>query len=333
MRNRRLKNSVVLAFLLTLPSCQKDAPPSDPESIFEAVWRDFNVSYPSFPIRKVNWDSIYLVYRPKVTATTSNAELFSIITAMLGTLKDGHVGIVAPFKSFYYNVGQGKPVNFLGANHLPSLSSLLNNGHVIGGILPSNIGYVYIPNWSGSASDFNVIDQIVTTFKSVEGIIIDVRNNGGGNSSNADQVAGRFADSKRIASYVRYKNGSSHDALGNFIEAYIQPVGPAQITNMKIALLTNRRCFSSNEHFITAMSELPYVTTVGDTTGGGSANPISKGLTNGWTYQIGQWVEYRANKETFEAKGIYPDIPVWISKSDSTLGKDTILEMAISIVK
>jgi len=53
-----------------------------------------------------------------------------------------------------------------------------------------------------------------------------------------------------------------------------------------IALLTNRRTFSAAESFVLAMRTLPQVTIVGDTTGGGSGNPLHRELPNGWGLSV-----------------------------------------------
>ena len=77
---------------------------------------------------------------------------------------------------------------------------------------------------------------------------------------------------------------------------------------------------------------IPTVTVIGDTTGGGSANPITLQLPNGWSYRVARWIQYAADKKVFEGKGLAPNIPVWISKADSLGGKDVILERAIKFL-
>jgi C-terminal processing protease CtpA/Prc len=65
----------------------------------------------------------------------------------------------------------------------------------------ADIGYLIIPTFSGQGegltiadSRYLVIDDILSRWKNMKGIIIDVRWNSGGNSINAETVAGRFAD-------------------------------------------------------------------------------------------------------------------------------------------
>jgi C-terminal processing protease CtpA/Prc len=81
------------------------------------------------------------------------------------------------------------------------------------------------------------------------------------------------------------------------------------------------------------MKALPNVTVIGDTTGGGSANPITLTLPNGWSYRVSRWIQYTAQKTIFEGIGLPPNIPLWISPADSAAGRDAILERAIQFLR
>ena len=166
----------------------------------------------------------------------------------------------------------------------------------------------------------------------LKGIVVDVRNNGGGSDRNSKTVASRFFDEKRLFRYVRYRNGPRHSDFTDFIPDYIEPEGKTQFTK-PVILLTNRRCFSATEDFVLAMRILPQVTVVGDTTGGGAGNPVLRVLPNGWLYRLSRWIEYTSEKESFEGIGFAPDILVGISPADSLSGKDTILETAIRMLE
>lgn len=315
-------------------SCQepffKREPKTDRETIFNQVWNDFDRSYPAFEIRKINWDSVYDVYYPRATAATTDDELFKVIESMLLTLKDGHVNLMSPVKTVGHDVLTGRRRNFLGLDVIrPQLSNWSGNRAILYGKLPGNIGYLYVARWSGELEEFEIIKSIIESFSAVKGIIIDVRNNTGGNDANADEISSHFADMKRVTSYVRYKSGPAHDAMGEYIDRVIEPDKKSKKNDVPIIVLTNRACFSANEHFILTMRSFPYVKTLGDTTGGGSSNPMWRELPHGWNYRMPRWLQYDLDKKTFEAVGIFPDYPVWISKADSAAGRDAILEEAI----
>src|SRR3982074_2088566 len=63
----------------------------NPERNFEILWNTFHNRYPFFELRNVDWKQQYERYRPKVTTTTTDEELFDIFSGMLDPLDDGHV--------------------------------------------------------------------------------------------------------------------------------------------------------------------------------------------------------------------------------------------------
>lgn len=323
-----------MLFFLLLTSCFEEEPGNSPVVIFETVWNDFSTSYPSFEERSVDWDLLYSVYRPRVNNSINETQLFAIISEMLLQLKDGHVKITNSRTTSQYVPGTGKPVNFLGRSFMrKKLTSVRENNVMMSGLLSPDLGYVYIESWGSISSQYLFIDQCINDFKNVKALIIDVRNNGGGADVNAKEVMGRFSSERVLSSFVRYKSGPGRNDFGNYLSRHIEPKGNSSFLNKPIFVLANRRCFSSNDYFIVSMKSLSNVTLVGDTTGGGAANAVPRELRNGWIYTMPRWKQYDVDKKTFEGKGIYPNYPVWISKSDSLNGKDLILEKAVSLVK
>lgn len=71
------------------------------------------------------------------------------------------------------------------------------------------------------------------------------------------------------------------------------------------------------------------VATVGDTTGGGSGNPVMRELANGWTYRISRWQLFDAVREPFpEGVGLAPDVPVILDSAEPA--REEILERALA---
>lgn len=69
--------------------------------------------------------------------------------------------------------------------------------------------------------------------------------------------------------------GPEQDDFIDFIEDAVEPLRGVGFEG-RVALLTNRWNFSTAEDFTLAMQTLPNVVVVGDTTGGGMGNPISR---------------------------------------------------------
>ncbi len=303
-------------------------PSNTPEDNFEIFWNDFDRYYPFFEYKHLQWDSIYRVKRPLITPATSDAELFTHLDDMIQYLRDGHADLQTGTSQSFFDFAGKYPANQLAA--VPSYVTLrVKNKKLSYGMIGSDIGYLFIRSFGGTQPEFDQVDAILRELKShpLKGLIVDIRGNGGGSDTYSRQVAGRFADRASVYSYVRYKAGPAHNAFGEWIPKSIEPGG--EHFPGKVVVLTNRRVFSAAEDFLLAMRELPTVTVVGDTTGGGSGNPLQRFLPNGWRFRVPRWQQVDVRFVHYEGIGLYPDIPIWISPDDFAAGRDTILETAI----
>ena len=77
------------------------------------------------------------------------------------------------------------------------------------------------------------------------------------------------------------------------------------------------------------MKQLPNVTIIGDTTGGGCGLPFTSELPNGWSVRFSAAVIRDAEGNITEF-GVAPDIKVDMTEADRQAGHDTILDTAIS---
>ena len=131
---------------------------------------------------------------------------------------------------------------------------------------------------------------------------------------------------------VRFRDGPDHDDFGPFIDSSTTPVSP-MLFDIPIAVLTNRRAASSAESLVLALRTLPNVVTIGDFTGGISANPALRTMSNGWQYTVSRWIEFVPDNSTFEGIGLEPDIRVDISAADQAVQRDSIIEAAIADIE
>lgn len=306
---------------------------------FDTLWKEYDANYSFFIVKNINWDSLRSVYRPQLTSRTNDLQLFQIISSMLANLKDGHVNLITPFAGYGYSGWWTPyPSNFLGvtaAMRYLAIDFGYSTGNLIrSGETADSIGYLYVGSFSGGSPNqwSSAIDAIMDSLKFARAVVVDLRNNGGGSDTYSTIVASRFADAQHTFSYVQWRNGPSHSDFTDYQPLTIGPSGPRRFTD-RVAVLTNRRCFSSAEEAILMFKSFPYVTTVGDTSGGGAGNPVILQLPNHWTYWVPRWIEYTADLKIYEGIGLRPDIPVWISKADSLAGRDAILERALQFLR
>jgi hypothetical protein len=303
---------------------------------FDTLWSEYNLRYSFFKLKYINWDSLYNFYRPQITNTTTDPELFHIMSSLLNVFKDGHVNLITPYGNYSYSGWYaGHPANFLGLNiirtYLSSDYGTAAGGYMHYGKISNNLGYIYIgTNFTGDVGAWSdAIDVIIDSLKDTKGIIVDIRNNGGGSDNLSSKVAARFTDKQRTFAYVQWKiMGPNHSNFTDY-EPYTIPLIEVRHYTKPVAILINRHCFSSAEEFFLMFKSLPNVISLGDTTGGGSGNPIILTLPNGWTYWVPRWIMYTTDYKTYEGIGLAPDIPVQISTADSLASHDTILERAI----
>lgn len=315
--------------------CNKknNQPPYSPTDIFTTVWNNFDKTYPYFIHKKIDWDSIFTVYNSKINDNTSPQELFETIGEMTLLLKDIHVNFNSSFGTFNYskknNYPENPPENAL--NYLSTIT--LDNTHVIyGRIKNTNFSYFRIKTFSGSVSSFYEAVSILDSLEKTDGLIIDIRHNGGGNELIGRALAGRFIQSKTLYKYTRVRKGADRNSFKEWNPSYFSPNKPLDYAK-KIILLTNRRVYSSSELFTLMMITYPGLTIVGDTTGGASANPSQKKLPNGWTYRISTWQAANLNFDLLEDNGIAPDHCVLMTQSSIAEGKDLIMEKAIELLE
>lgn len=311
-----------------------------PQSNFEVFWRGFKVSYPVFQLNNINWDSVYTVNRRKITSDMSETALFNILKSCILTLKDGHSNIVSTqFGScnYYRSVIQQKSSNFLereaiSKKYAPLLGQTMASENMFYGYInQKNIGYIFIGSFGGNKSDYSFIDDCIIKFKDTKGIIIDIRQNSGGNEGYARIIASRFTNQPVTYRYRRNRNGSRYSDLSDYIPMVLDPDGKIKYTK-NVVLLTSKRTFSSAEDFTLMLRSLPNVLHIGETTFGGvGTNPQYKTLPNGWQYRISMDMDYNNNKIPIK-NGIVPQIQIPTSKEDLSKGIDKVLEEAIRII-
>ncbi len=341
-----MKKIFYTIFLILCFGCEKvyfkDDPANTPESNFELLWKDFDMYYAQFGIRNFNWDSVYTIIKPQ-TANITDKQLFNLLSDVVVDLNDMHVNLYSPYGTVSWKGwGHGKyPSSKLinPCKYLICGSSQNSDVFEYREFKYNNIGYIIIYTFSGSIDGgtnlyddrYYFIDNILEQFKNKDGIIIDIRWNGGGNSSNAETVASRFTDKKRLAYRLRSKNGPNKNDFSDWVNYYIEPKGSYQFTK-PVVVLTSRLTSSSAEDYVMYMRELPNVTIVGDTTGGGTGSPVYRELPNGWSYRLSTAYAVTADNKLVDGLGIVPDVVIQTSIADSVSGVDRIIEKGIEIL-
>ena len=267
-------------------------------------------------------------------ASPPDLSFFQRVTQALARLDDAHVGLHATIDGIDHDFEGGEAPTIVGARSNPTLGpdpaererawtknyregivALLDRGgqqvanrRILWGTI-GRIGYINIVAMGAFAKDSPpddtsaldaALDDALTSFQGLPGVIVDVTNNRGGYDAISLHIAGRFAGERRFAFSKR-----AVGARGAYQRFDVVPSRRIRYLG-KVALLTSDVTVSAGETFTLAMRALPNVVQIGGRTRGALSDQLTKPLPNGWTLTLPA-EDYRdSNGRTLEGVGIAP---------------------------
>ena len=204
--------------------------------------------------------------------------------------------------------------------------------------LPGNIAYVALNTFNDQA----VVKQFEASYAEIEktdGLILDVRNNGGGNSGNGYAILAYLTDKSFKTSQWKTRNyRPSYRAWQRPAEWYSEPAGEYSAKGTKlytkpVLVLISPRTYSAAEDFAVAFDSMKRGRMIGETTGGSTGQPLSFTLPGQGSARVCTKRDAYPNGKEFIGVGIQPDIAVLPTVQDFRNGRDTILEAALVELK
>ena len=354
--------SVNIGFAQNPVSYPKDTLLSKPELNFEVLWHTFEDNYAFFTLRNINWHAAYQTFRPLVTPATTDDSLYAIFSRMLAPFQDNHINVIVPGIKQFKSV---KPSQFVQEFPTDSLRNefrkmvdyaLLqkhfapmqfagpeDNGTPLFAYSTSKYtGYLrfnrcFVNGDAESIPDAmvagKILDSVFVSFKNVSSLIVDVRDNIGGNDEFAYEVAGRFTNGKITGMYKQTRTrGAGYEDFGKPERWYIQPKGTYRFTK-PVVVLTNDKTVSAADVFAMIMSELPNVKNIGSNTRGIYSDMYGFTLPNGWLISLSNQRYYDNKMVCYEGTGTPVDIHVLNTRNDLQSKKDPVLEAALKELK
>jgi C-terminal processing protease CtpA/Prc len=214
----------------------------------------------------------------------------------------------------------------------------------------NNIAVIRFNRFSPADKAIKEFDNVVKMVENAKGLIIDLRQNGGGSTEVAWHLQEylseqnsflNFAWETRINDGVKKANGNWKEEYKDYyLDKAVRFEEPETINvsntiksfKCKTVLLVGRFTFSAAEDFLVNIYEVPNrPKIIGEETGGSTGSPlVVSGLPGGGYARIcTRRICYPISGKKFVNSGVKPDIEVKQSIEDYLKGRDVVLEKAI----
>lgn len=391
-------------------------------------WKEASYNFVFFDRLKLNWDSAYYAFLPKVIAAKNVYEYWKVLDTFARLLKDGHTNTYTP-DYFWKDIGR-PPVNWtkvgnrtfvtriderliaeipLGTGVVAVdgllLEDLTKHGKYVSGIkgtevtftfrskegnefkktiarvagkdrsityvpasvrrsawrdfetkeLEDGIAYVKINTFEDDTIPIKFRAEIPKINKS-KALIVDIRENGGGNTAYAIGVAQHLTDKSymigsawktrlhKSANKAWASVGESDWAkknfnylIGNEWEIHegqqIKIDKKTERVKVPIIILMGENTFSAAEDFLILLDGSKNITLVGQPSAGSSGQPLFISLPGGFEARICAKRDTYPDGRDFIGTGVHPHVLVAKSVEDYFSGVDTELREAIRILK
>ena len=306
---------------------------SDPINVFEYLWEKVDQQYAFFDVKGVDWNAVHDQYRPMVYDDMSPDSLFSVCAAMLNTLEDGHTNLISDFDisrsdSVYYKMIAKKNIN----TEVVTLNYLTLGYHSTGAFAHNSIrngqvAYVRYSSFENTITE-NALHYIMDRYADCKGMILDLRQNGGGSIDNIRMMLSIFDNRHQPLYKTQIKSGPKHD---EFKELTTVTATDSCILerpyNKPVAVLIDRGSYSATSFFAVCTLAYPNIKLFGDYSGGGLGLPNGGTLPNGWTYRFSITRTIALDGGNYE-NGVPPEVPVILDPTLTAQGIDNVIETA-----
>jgi len=345
--------AITVIVIIGFSSCEKifmkPKADSSQTAVFEEYVKLVKEKYGMLAFKELDIIHLSDSLRPFVNNEMTDDSLFATLAIITRQLKDGHSVLFETDKNgdyirgAGYDLEAGYPISFhqgilnsvyLGSDVAPEIKLIeeedAESVSMYYGFLPqdSEIAYIRIPSFDTDISK-EQLEMVFKLLNPAKGMIVDMRNNGGGSPILATQIAAYFTNKEISIGYENFKIGPG---ANDFSKSYavLKPANTDYLFLKPVMVLTDRGVYSATTTFCYSVNPLNNVTFVGQRTGGGSGSVADGYLANGWTWNmsISEFVGIADDgSEQHLDNGFEPDIHVLLDTLDIT--QDEIMERAI----
>ena len=202
-------------------------------------------------------------------------------------------------------------------------------------LLDGNIAYVALNTFA----DRSIVAKFDSLFPMIErsnALILDVRENSGGNSDIAYEILGYLVEKPFKIVQGKSRNYNSFSRAMRKVQQWSEnpsvelPANGSKLYSKPVAVLISSRTASSTEDFCVVLSHLKRGILLGEPTGGSTGQPLFYGLPGGGTGVVCTIRTFSPDGKEFVGIGIEPDITAYQTLSDVKSGNDAVLRAALS---
>lgn len=318
----------------------------DPRYNFSVFGQAFRENYAFFALHKVDWDKLLAQYQPRVTARTSDKELFAVMSDILAKLKDGHVTLTAGKRDYGSgSIGElqelwmrtskasdwdeAEPLYERAvSNHVRSgilhnqaqsgAMGILTWGWAEPGIGYLNVGAMELPEDARGRElplprQLALVDDAMRhamrDLKSARVLMVDARFNDGGYDAIALRIMGYLIDKDYVAFTKKAVEGKGFTQAQDI---HMTPVGKRNYV-CPLVYMQGGSTVSAAEIFTLAMIVRPKATRIGRSTYGVLSDELYKTLPKGWKVSLSNEVYVASDGHAYESVGIPPQIKTELS--------------------
>ncbi|MEO3809876.1 S41 family peptidase [Sphaerisporangium sp. B11E5] len=192
-------------------------------------------------------------------------------------------------------------------------------------LFEDGIAYVRLAGFAPDAAD-RVLRAIsrMRGGRTLTGVVLDLRGNGGGSPAEASRLLGAFGHGK-VTAYQCAVDGVCET---------MRTDDSVPLLNLPLVVLTDRGCASACEHFSSAVRDLRLGLLVGTRTAGAVSGPAQPYLLANNTLLSFPSRHHRApNREVVDRVGVAPDHHVPLTPKDAAAGHDPALAKALALLR
>ena len=194
-------------------------------------------------------------------------------------------------------------------------------------LLRDRVAYVRLSAFAPDTADrvFRAISRLGAG-RTLTGVVLDLRGNGGGSPDEANRLLSGFAHGKVTAYQCSLSTGAGACAP-------MRTDDSVPLLGLPLVVLTDRGCASACEHFSSAVKDLRLGQLVGTRTAGAVSGPARPYLLgDNTTLTLPSTRHLAPDREVIDRVGVAPDHHVPPTPRDAAAGRDPALDEALDLL-